>query len=290
MTANSWARWGKDDELGALNLVGAEEVLRAARSVRLGRVIRLGQDLGPASPVPAHRKHPERFMTRDGGDYAAGARRPDGFQFAEDVIAFAAHTGTHIDALAHVWRDDQLYNGFPSAGTRSTTGATRCGADKLAPIVTRGVLLDVAALRTEPLGPGASVSAADLSAAAERGAHPEPGDAVLIRTGWFGRCGHDEAAYFAGEPGIDAEAAEWLAGAGAAAVGADNYAVEAQPSAPGTTFPAHQALLRNHGVPLIEGLVLDELAAEGVASFLFVAVALPLVGGTAGPVCPVAVL
>ena len=290
MASDSWGRWGEDDELGAFNLIGAAEVLRAAGSVNRGQVIRLGQDLGPSTLVPPHRKTPERFMTRDGGDYAAGARKPDGFQFAEDVISFATHTGTHIDALCHVWCDDLLYNGFPSAGTRSTTGARRCGAEKLAPIVTRGVLLDVAALQPRPLGPGAVISATDLRAAADGGTHPEPGDVVLIRTGWLGCCADDAGAYFAGEPGIDSGAAQWLVDAGVVAVGADNYAVEVQPSAPGTTFPAHQLLLRNHGMPLIEGLVLDELAAERVSSFLFMAAALPVVGGTAGPVCPVAVL
>ena len=172
MASDSWGRWGADDELGALNLIGAREVLRAAGTVRRGQVVRLGQDLGPSTLVPRHRKKPERFMTRDGGDYAAGARRPDGFQFAEDVVSFATHTGTHIDALSHVWCDDLLYNGFPSAGTRSTTGARRCGAEKLAPIVTRGVLLDVAALQRRPLGPGAVISAADLRTAAEGGTHP----------------------------------------------------------------------------------------------------------------------
>lgn len=290
MASDSWGRWGEDDELGAFNLIGAAEVLRAAGSVNRGQVIRLGQDLGPSTLVPPHRKTPERFMTRDGGDYAAGARKPDGFQFAEDVISFATHTGTHIDALCHVWCDDLLYNGFPSAGTRSTTGARRCGAEKLAPIVTRGVLLDVAALQPRPLGPGAVISATDLRAAADGGTHPEPGDVVLIRTGWLGCYADDAGAYFAGEPGIDSGAAQWLVDAGVVAVGADNYAVEVQPSAPGTTFPAHQLLLRNHGMPLIEGLVLDELAAERVSSFLFMAAALPVVGGTAGPVCPVAVL
>ena len=290
MASDNWGRWGEDDELGALNLIGAAEVLRAARTVRRGQVIRLGQDLGPSTPVPRHRKEPERFMTRDGGDYAAGARKPDGFQFAEDVVSFATHTGTHIDALSHVWCDDLLYNGFPSAGTRSTTGARRCGAEKLAPIVTRGILLDVAALAPQPLGPGAVISAADLRAAAEGGTYPEPGDVVLVRTGWLGRCGEDAQTYFGAEPGIDVGAAEWLADAGVVAVGADNYAVEVQPSAPGGTFPVHQLLLRNHGIPLIEGLVLDELAAARPPEFLFVAAALPVVGSTAGPACPVAVL
>jgi kynurenine formamidase len=291
MRADSWGRWGSEDETGALNLIGSDEVLHAVGLVSEGRVIRLGQDLGPRTPVAPHRKRVERFMTRDGGDYTSGARRPGGFQFAEEVVSFAAHSGTHIDALSHAWYDDQLYNGFPSSGIRSTTGAQRCGADKLKPIVTRGVLLDVAGLRPDPWEPGETISAAHLQTAAEAAdVIPATGDAVLIRTGWMTRAtaeGHD---YFAAEPGIDYEAAQWLVDAEVAVVGADNYAVEVQPSAAGTMFPVHQLLIRDHGIPLIEGLLLDELADARASSFLFVASPLPIVGGTAGPVCPIAVL
>ena len=290
-TGGNWGRWGEADEAGALNLIGAAQVRRAAGLVRQGRVLRLGLELGPLAMVPRHRKQVERYMTRDGGDYAAGARRPGGFQFAEEVVSFATHTGTHVDALAHAWYDDELYNGFSSSTIRSTTGAQRCGAEKLRPMVTRGLLLDVAAQRSAPLHAGDVVSLADLQAAADaRGLGPEPGDAVLIHTGWLSCVSDDEDKYFAGEPGIDVEAAQWLADADVAVIGADNYAVEVQPTGPDVMFPVHQLLVRDYGVPLIENVVLDELVGAGVAEFLFVAAPLPLVGGTAGPVCPLAVL
>lgn len=291
MGTGNWGRWGPEDEAGALNLIGEPQVVRAAGLVRRGRVIRLAQDLGPGTVLPPHRKRAERYMTRDGGDYAAGARRPGGFQYAEDVVSFATHSGTHVDALAHAWYDDELYNGFSSTTVRSTTGALRCGAEHLRPMVTRGVLLDVVASRGTPLAPGDVVTADDLAAAAEAaGASPEPGDAVLVHTGWMARAGHEPGTYYAGEPGIDLSAARWLAEADVATVGADNYAVEVQPSPPRTMFPVHQLLMRDHGVPLVENVVLDELVAEGATTFLFVAAPLPLVGSTAGPVCPLAVL
>jgi kynurenine formamidase len=284
-------RWGADDELGALNLIGPPQVVRAAGLVRTGQVVRLAMDLGPRAPVPGHRKGFERYMTRDGGDYAAGARRPGGFQFAEDVVSFASHTGTHVDALAHAWYDDELYNGFPSSSIRSTTGALHCGADKLRPMVTRGLLLDVSVRDGRPLRAGDVVTREHLEQAADAaGVAPEPGDAVLLHTGWLAREGHDAAGYFVGEPGIDVGAARWLAEADVAVVGADNYAVEVQPTAPDVVFPAHQLLIRDHGVPLVENMVLAELQAAGAPQFLFVAAPLPVVGGTAGPVCPVAVL
>ena len=110
----------------------------------------------------------QHFMGRDGGDYAAGARQPGGFQFAEDTVLLPLHIGTHIDALCHAWYDDALYNGFPGSGTRSTTGAARCGIDKMGPIAGRGVLLDIAGLYGEPLADGVSIGAADLERAARQ--------------------------------------------------------------------------------------------------------------------------
>lgn len=286
----NWGRWGDTDEAGAGNLIGTAQVLAGMGLVRQGRVVKLGMDLGPATAVPPHRKRPERFMTRDGGDYAAGARRPGGFQFAEEVWSFAAHSGTHIDALAHAWAGDQLYNGHPGAGTRSTTGAQRCGADKLLPMITRGLLIDLAG-DGHALGSTEPVSAERLQAACSAiGFAPRAGDVVLIRTGWFAEAGGEPPRYFASEPGIDTSAATWLADADVAAVGADNYAVEVQPSEAGTMFPVHQILIRDHGVPLLEGVMLDELAVEGTTEFCFIASPLPLVGGTASPVCPLAVL
>ncbi len=278
-----------EDERGALGLIGAEQVRDAAALVREGRVVDLGMPLGPETPVPAHRPGLLRFMDRDGGDYAAGARRPGGFQFAEDTVLFPTHIGTHIDALAHVWHDGRLYNGHPQETIRSGTGAQRCGADKLGPIVARGVLLDMA--RERELAAGDAIGATALEReAARQGIAIEPGDVVLVRTGWLGRTGASAESYFDGEPGIDISAARWLADAGVAAVGCDNFAIEPLPFAEGEAFPVHQLLLCDHGIALIEGVVLDELARLAGAPFLFVALPLALVGSTASPLNPVAVL
>jgi kynurenine formamidase len=290
MAHETWGRWGREDEHGALNWIGAQEIRAAAGLVRQGRVLSLAQPLGPKTPVPAHRLGVGHFMDRDGGDYAAGGKRPGGFQFAEDTIILPAHSGTHVDALAHVWYDNELYNGFAGDTIRSTTGAQRCGADKLLPIVTRGVLLDVAGA-SSVLSPGETIPRDRLQAIADRaGITLQPGDVVLIRTGWVETYMHDATRYYDPEPGIDVSAAIWLAEAGVAAVGADNYAVEVLPFPEGTIFPVHQRLIRDYGIPLFEGLVLAALAATEVTTFLFVAAPLPLVGGTASPVTPLAVL
>ena len=291
MTREAWHRWGEHDERGALNHIAAAQVRDAAALVRSGEVLSLAQPLSPRTPVPRHRAGVQHFMGRDGGDYAAGARRPGGFQFAEDTVVLPLHIGTHIDALCHAWYDDALYNGFPGSGTRSTSGATRCGIDKMGPIVGRGVLLDIAGARGGPLRDGAAIGRDDLErAAGQAGVEIGKGDVVLIRTGWAESEGRADVVSFDSEPGLDVEAALWLAEREIAVLGADNFAVEVIPFAPGTVFPVHQRLIRDFGIPLLEGLLLHQLAATGRHEFLFAASPLPVVGGTGSPINPMAIL
>jgi kynurenine formamidase len=291
VSREAWQRWGEEDERGALNFIGAAQVQKAAALVRSGKVLSLAQPLSPQTPVPRHRAGIQHFMGRDGGDYAAGARRPGGFQFAEDTVVMPLHIGTHIDALCHAWYDDVLYNGHPGSGTRSTSGATRCGIDKMGPVVGRGVLLDVAGARGGPLHDGAAIGPRDLEEATRRsGIAVGKGDIVLVRTGWAEHQGRADSVSFDGEPGLDVDAALWLAEREIAALGADNFAVEVIPFAQGTVFPVHQRLIRDFGVPLLEGLLLHELAATGCCEFMFVASPLPVVGGTGSPINPIAIL
>ncbi len=291
MTREAWHRWGDDDERGALNHIGTAQVREAAALVRSGQVLTLAQPLSPRTPVPQHRAGVQHFMGRDGGDYAAGARRPGGFQFAEDTVVLPLHIGTHIDALCHAWYDDILYNGFPGSGTRSTSGATRCGIDKMGPIVGRGVLLDVVGLHGAPLRDGVAIGAGDLERAARQAdVNVGSGDIVLIRTGWAESQGRADSVSFDGEPGLDSAAALWLAEREIAVLGADNFAVEVIPFAQGTVFPVHQRLIRDFGIPLLEGLLLDELAKTGRYEFMFAASPLPVIGGTGSPISPIAIL
>jgi kynurenine formamidase len=289
MTEENWGRWGPDDQRGALNHIDPDAVRRAARLVTSGLVVSLAQPLSARTPFPPHRAGVQHFMGRSGGDYAAGARRPGGFQFAEDTLLMPAHIGTHIDALCHAWYDDKLYNGFPGSGTRGSTGAARCGIDTMGPIAGRGILLDVAAVKGAALPDGTPITADDLIAAAKHAStEPGKGDIVLIRTGWADKS--PETISFNTEPGIEISAALWLAEREVAVVGADNYAVEVLPFAQGTVFPVHQRLIRDYGIPLLEGLILTPLATTGRHTFLFAASPLPVVGGTGSPISPMAIL
>lgn len=288
---NAWGRWGPDDEAGALNLIGRDQVVRAAGLVRTGEVVRLAQPLSSRTPVPRHRAGLQHFMGRDGGDYAGGARRPGGFSFAEDTVIMPLHIGTHIDALCHAWcGDGRMFNNYRETTMRST-GAGRLGVEKMPPAVTRGLLIDVVALRGRPLAGDEVITRADIEAClAGDGLRIESGDAVLLHTGWLAAQQGKADIDFNSEPGIDLEAGLWLAQQEVSLIGADNYAVEVLPFAAGSVFPVHQCVIRDFGVPLLEGLQLAPLVATGRREFLFVAAALPIVGATGSPLTPLAIL
>lgn len=283
-------KWGPLDECGARNLVDAKATKRGLASVTTGQVLSLSVEIrggtrGPAAPNRAPVQH---FMVRDGGDYAAGLQEQHGFGFADDTILLPTHGTTHIDALCHVWQQGKMYNDFDATEVNSR-GANRCGIDKLQPIVTRAIFVDMS---SSALGdPGHAIRGVDLSAAVERtGVTPEPGDALLVRTGWLQswRNGRSEPLVSAG---LHHDCADWIIEHGFAVVAADNPAVEVLPSRdPGSAVPLHVRLLRDSGIYLAELFDLEELASIGRASFMLTIAPLRIKGGTGSPITPVAVL
>jgi kynurenine formamidase len=292
LATHNWGRWGADDELGAANLIEPATVRAGAALVRSGRVFSLGLPIDAKHvPVTPGRAPPQHFMRTDGGDYAAGLQRTDGFQTTDDVISMPCHAGTHIDALCHVGDGDQLYNGFPLAGVRSA-GAKKLGIEKLRSLCTRGVLLDLCALHGVPvLAKGTVITPQDLEACEQRqGVRVTPGSVLLLHTGWLGAIATlGTAEFLSGEPGIGMAAAHWVHERGVVAVGADNFAVEAIPTEDRRPAPVHRMLIRGCGVYLMEMMALRELAAAGVHEFLFVAAPLPITGGTGSPINPLAI-
>jgi kynurenine formamidase len=207
---------------------------------------------------------------------------------ASAMLVMAEHSGTHIDALCHQAEHLRLHGGVDvSPAVQTPHGFTALGVDTIAPLVARGVLLDVAG--DEPLPPGHSVGVAELEAAAE-GVAILPGDVVLVRLGSGALWGDREAYEAAG--GISAEGSAWLAEREPVAVGADNLAWDV----PGVrdpelgTLPGHTLLIVRAGVHIIESLDLEALAADGVREFGFVCLPLKLRGGTGSPVRPLALV
>ncbi|HYW27540.1 MAG TPA: cyclase family protein [Terriglobales bacterium] len=293
MTGAGWGRWGANDERGALNLVDAQAVRRGLDAARLGQVLPLGLPV-QARQVPVMPPRPPVLHTMlvDGADFEAGARRGgNGFQFADDHLSMACHSGTHIDALSHVARDGLMYNGIPASEVRSSTGARRLGIDRVGGIVCRGVLIDVVGASGGPLEPGRVIGVGDVERALNRMAvQLQPGDAALVRTGWLSRFDPQDPSWYRAEPGLDVEAARWLADRGVVLVGADNFAVEVVPAPSGELLPVHLALLQERGVYLLELLDLEPLVAAAAWTFTFVVAPLRITGGVGSPVNPLAII
>lgn len=253
--------------------------------IDLGRQLRVGM---PQSP-----NHPQFWHTlpRRHGDMS----RPDGSSAANDMLSMGTHVGTHIDALSHVSHQGKLFGGIDAyeAGVGGKYDAL--GVHTIAPIVRRGVLLDVpAALDVESCEGGYEITVDDLERTVERqDVAVEPGDVVLIRSGW-GRLFAEGVPYIGrdtGVPGVGESGAQWLADEGAFAVGADTIAFERlAPSGGHSLLPAHRVLLVERGIYIIEAMDLEVLAARGVHEFTFVLVPLNIYGATGSPVRPLALV
>ena len=210
---------------------------------------------------------------------------------ASALLVMAEHSGTHLDALCHQAENMRLHGGVEvDARVQTSAGFTVFGAETIAPLIARGVLLDVAgALGVERLPAGHAVSAGELEAAAID-VELREGDVVLVRLG-AGALWGDRAAYEAAG-GLGADASRWLAARHPLAVGADNLAWDV----PGArdpelgTLPGHVLLIVRAGIHIIESLYLEALAADGVREFAFVCLPLKLRGATGSPVRPVALV
>jgi kynurenine formamidase len=280
---SNWGRWGAEDERGTANLLEGEVVLRACRTPSSGRVYNLGIPIRQSAPVAAGRAAPLHLMAVDGADFAALGRNDEGS--ADDYLFLATHGTTHVDALSHLWYGGQLYNGFPFTSVRSS-GASRCGIEKVGGLVCRAHLLDFAARRTAVAG---LIRSGDVAACiADHGIVVQPGDGLLIRTGWMDAALQGEVAdrEF---PVVDPDLAEWIAEHDIALIAADNEAIERTALATESP-PLHRVLIRDLGVYLLEMLDLSGPAADGVTSGMFVAAPLAISRGVGSPLNPLLIV
>lgn len=285
-TLSNWGRWGAEDERGTLNLLTPEIIAKAAGLVKSGKAYSLSVPLEAEGPQWPQRHKTWRVTTYKNAPMGAPQRSS-----ADDVVTMHSHSGTHMDALCHIWYDDQLYNGWQASEHMSSVGATRNGIQNVPFIVGRGVLLDIAGWKgVAHLEKGEAITPADLDAcAAAQGITIQPGDLVMTRTGWINVFATDRVRFNSGEPGIDASTIPWLKEHDVVAVLADNHAVEAFDSMPPAQLPIHAAAIRDLGVYLVEYLNLEELAADKVYECLLVIAPLQMPGAIGSPVNPIAI-
>ncbi|MFI7242722.1 cyclase family protein [Streptomyces qinglanensis] len=294
---NNWGRWGADDEIGTLNLVTDAVVREAAACVRTGRRVPLALPLqqdGVQTGLIPGRVNPLHTMVALNLElFGAGA-----VATSDDAVTMGLQAGTHWDGLPHVSHGGRIYNGRPATTVTAHDGAAFSGIEKSRPLVSRGVLLDVARARGEELAAGAhAVTPEDLAAAEEfGGCRVRAGDIVLVRTGQIRRyLAGDREGYAHPSPGLSLRTPAWFHARDVAAVANDTLTFEiVPPEIEDLWLPVHALHLVEMGMLQGQNWNLEELsdvcADEGRYTFLLAAQPEPFTGGTGAPVAPVAVL
>jgi len=281
------SKWGAGDERGSGNHMKPASVLRATQLIKTGEVIEIAHVLNDKMPFFGTRRfdvHVKRTFMNDFSNRRGSNE--------EIVISEIGQVGTQFDGFAHQTHEDSHYNCFKT-GAISTRGSfTKLGIEKVGTLMTRGVLIDVAGLKgVDTLPDTYEITVKDLQdALAKQRMTLQPGDAVLINTGWNRLWGKDNARYVKSCPGIGVAAAEWLAKQDPMLIGSDNWPVEVAPNPdPKLSLPVHQLALVVNGLHLLENLKLDDLAAKQVYEFAFVMQPLKAQGFTGSTVAPVAI-
>ena len=293
---SNWGRWGDDDQRGTLNLITPDVVQRGVRAARTGRTFSLTipfDGTGPQwdSKNMPHRTNPELHTHTVNIAFTGDTRD---FTTSDDSFRMGSQAATHWDALSHVGYDGLLYNNTPNDVVSAEGGASKLGIERYGPIVSRGVLLDIARLHgVDHFDDNYAITSTDLEGAAN--VEVLPGDIVLIRTGHqhFLRAG-DKKRYSMPAPGLSSGTIEWFRDHDVAAIATDTITFEVYPCEdPAVFMPVHMIQLRDMGLVQGQNWYLDELAADcandAQYECLLVATPLPLTGAVGAPVAPTAI-
>ena len=281
------SKWGAGDERGAGNHMKPQTVLNAARLIKTGEVIELGHELSASMPM-----FPGRIFTMQAKRTGSPPRANKLNANEELLVTEIGQVGTQFDGFAHVAHDNAYYNCFKTDDIATRTGFTKLGIQNVGMLMTRGVLIDVAGFKgVDMLGDAYEITVSDLEGAIQKqNLTFQPGDAIIIHTGWGKLYGKDNARYGKSNPGLGIKAAQFLIAKDPLLIGADNTPVEVLPNPdPLLAYPVHQLALVVNGVHLLENLKLDEIAAKNVSEFAFVMQPLKLKGATGSTVAPAAV-
>jgi kynurenine formamidase len=266
------SKWGKDDEIGAANLVTPARVLDAIKLVKQGKTHPLGIIIDSSTPAFP----PRRLSLEVVQPGQQGGKRLFGYQgsYNDDLAQIWFGIGPQLDGLGHLGQDGLFYNCNDVKDFAEITGLKKLGIEKVPPIVARGVLIDMAKHFNVPFLPaGKYFTAADIQAAAKaQSVTVKEGDVVLFHTGWTdAKLESDPKAWVSGEPGTSEDAAVWLASQNVIAVGADTWGVDVvPPEKENRPFFGHVTLIKENGIYILETMNTGPLAKEGVREFLFV--------------------
>ena len=285
------SKWGPNDELGAANYLTPAVALEAAKLVKTGKTYSLGITVNSSTPA-----YPPRtcslFIVQPGQAGSASGLGPTNTTYNDDILNCWTGIGTQIDGLGHIGIGERYYNGLKWGEFAAMDGLKKLGADKIPPMVTRGVLLDMAAyLGVDVVKEGTAFNRAEIDgAAAKQGVSIRQGDVVIFHTGWLSLIDKDPKRYSAAEPGLGREGARYLVSKGVVAVGADTWGLDVIPfEKDAGIFEVHQILLTMSGTYILENVNTAELAKDKAYEFLFVLGQNKYQGSVQGMINPVAI-
>jgi kynurenine formamidase len=266
------SKWGKDDTLGALNYLSSAKVMAASKLITTGKTYSLGITVNTTTPA-----YPPRtcsiYIVQPGQTGSAEGLGHTHTTYNDDILNCWNGIGTQLDGLGHIGVGDKYYNGLKWGEFAQIGGLKKLGTDKLPPMVSRGVLLDMAAfLGVDLVKEGTAFNKAEIDgAAAKQGVQIREGDVVLFHTGWLSLIDKDPKRFGSVEPGLGREGARYLVSKGVVAVGADTWGLEVIPFEQGAgVFEVHQILLPRSGTYILENINTAELAKDKAYEFLFV--------------------
>lgn len=286
---SNWGRWGKDDELGTLNLITAQKRREAAGLVRLGETVSMSLDLNKTpDELNANPFKHELSRAEFAGHQVAGDRYE---------VEYHGFAHSHMDGLPHFAHKGFFYNGVPYSAAKSS-GSEKLGIHNagINGVFTRGVIVDMPRfLGVDYLDPGTALTAEDFEAWEKtHGVKIGSGDVLLVRTGRWAKVAKDGQWNFLEKAaGSHASLATWLKQRDVAVIGCDGVSDVMPSGVEGLVNPLHELVLVGLGMPILDNLDLEAVAAKAAGldrtTFLFVGAPLRVPGGTGSPMNPLAV-
>jgi kynurenine formamidase len=262
--------YGASDEIGAANLLTPDVTLEAIKLVKLGKAYPLAVPIDRHLPAFRHRSfNLYNIQPGEAGGTTTGSNK---FSFNDELVNGWTGVGTQLNGIGHIGIDNVYYNGNKAADFVTVEGVKKLGIEKVPPMVTRGVVLDMVAYYGQPIVPAdTEFTVADIQAVLKaEGITLRQGDVVLFNTGWLELIGKDNQKFLEVEPGIGIEAAEWLAAQGIVAFGGDTWASEIHPAKDRREFPVNQFMLAKKGIYNLELIDTRALVRDKAYEFLFV--------------------
>ena len=283
---------GRYEELGRYGKVKPGIISDASKIIDKGRVydlsLEVNRDMTTGEPRQKDIFPEFNLITYMAPDKNKGYTDTGGITWGTELIMGGVHNATHLDALSHIQYNGKIIGRYDVERQSTSFGIKKCGAETVPPIVSRGVMLDIAKhLGLEKLEDDHMITREEVEETLNASdIKLKFGDTVLIRTGKIKDFYNNT--YMNKGPGIGMEGALWLYEQGVCVIGSDYTSIEPKPL--DLDNCVHKAMLFERGVYVVENLYLEDLSADKVYQFFFVCLPLKITGSTGSWVRPVAII